>query len=308
MESLSNNPLSSARYDAGKAKEMAGDLAQVGDVKGLEALISAKRLSKASAGSLLETARRLVMEQARKGGTRDISEDARLELALGFLAAKDYAMAIHFLNEISASKSARIKAAVLNTFGVLDLILDRTPEAVEYWKKSLAVDPSYRPAAYNLGFIAMKYGDIKTGRARLIANNDDWFAEAGIFVADRNAGSTSLDGRCTRLLEKQADHPMIVFNCGLYQYQNKGNFKEAKELLEKSKGLKGGEPSWDSSAGRLIAEMNRAEGEKKSREAEAKRMEAAKKAPAGGQADKKEAGKPAQQPAGAQPEQSKKAH
>jgi hypothetical protein len=273
MESLSNNPLTSAHYSQAKAKGLADSLGRANSTKELEAALSAQRLARASAGQLLNTARKLVLADAKGNKAKDISEEAKLELALGAIGAKDYGLALHMLNELSASKDANIKAAVFNAFGILDLLLDRTPEAVEWWKKSLGVNKNYKPAAYNLGFLALKFGDLKTGRAAIVDFNEDWFAQGGLFVYDRNQGSKDLDSRCTKFMSERADHPMMVFNCGVYAMQNKNNSEEAKKQLGKVGNLSRLEKGWDEQSKALLRDLAKQE-----REEAASKQAASKKA------------------------------
>ena len=108
------------------------------------------------------------------------------------------------------------------------------PEAVRFLEQSLKAVPSYKPALMNLGFTALKGGDLKEAKKRFANIQDDWFVNSGMISIARLEGNNSYADRlCSQLLGSRGNHKPTVFNCALHEYQNKKDYKKARSMFEK---------------------------------------------------------------------------
>ena len=104
--------------------------------------------------------------------------------------------------------------------------------------------------------MSLKFGDFEGARAYLEPLGDDWSAQSGILVAVRNLGDNArADGICSRLLGKNSNNKMILFNCGLYFLQNKGDKAKARDLVTKAVKLEGGQQRWDDDAYKILEKL-----------------------------------------------------
>ena len=176
----------------------------------------------------------------KKDITRNISEIAKLELALSSLQSGKFSMAEYFLLDLKRSKNRKVRAAAHNAEGIIFLSDKKLPEAVAAWNQALKADPNYKAARLNIGFISLKYGDHRTAKKMLSNMQNDWFALTGLMIAERLAGNSSrVQSLCERIDDKKSGYKPARFSCALNLFQGLGKTKEAKSELKKVAKLPG---------------------------------------------------------------------
>lgn len=273
--SYSNNPLTSQTINSNKAASLAQKF-DGKDERTLEGRVSAARLARKGLGEVMGAAKKLAEAEMEKGAARTISDDVKLELALAALDSKNFALAEYYLQVLTDSRDAKVRAGAFNAMGVVALRDDRVPEAVLYFRQALKAVGNYRPALLNLGFTALMGGDLKTAKQTLSDMSSDWFVQSALISIERIEGDTGKAGElCDRVLSKESGHKAALFNCGLLEFQNKKNYNKAKELFAKSSKSRGGEPGWDNKANAMLADVSREEQREKQAEARKKAAAAA---------------------------------
>lgn len=302
--SLSNNPLTSHTVAASKAEDL---VARFQDAKGrvqLESKVAAERLARKNLSQVLASAKKIAELEMEKSAGNTAPESTQLELALAALNAKNYAFSEYYLQILTDSKKPKIKAAAFNAIGVIALKDDRIPEAVLYFKQALKAVSNYKPAMLNLGFAALKGGDLETARKALADMQSDWFVQYGLISIARLEGNEGRAGDlCEKVLSKEPQHKGALFNCALFELQNKKNFARARDLTSKAASAKYGDLGWDERAMQLTntidaeeSSIKRAQAQKKAEQAAEKSAEKntnkadakpdSKPAPQGGSSDK----------------------
>jgi len=301
--SLSNNPLTSATIASGKAEQEAERYrsGNAKDKRTVEGQVSAERLARKGLGDVLGSAKRLAEIEMEKGASNTISSEVKLELALAAMQAKNFAFAEYLLQELVESKNAKVKAGAYNAMGVIALHDDRVPEAVYDFKEALKAVSNYKPALLNLGFAALKGGDLSTTKQALSGLQNDWFVQYALISVARLEGNDSHAAElCDRVLKKEPAHIAALFNCALFEYQNRHNVAKAKEYLNRASRSKGGETGWSERSFMLISQIDQEEAQVKRDAAHnaAVKTAADKSAADKAAAEKAKAQKPAAKPAG----------
>ena len=288
VNSMSNNSLTSHTVNRAKAAEIASSLGsdKTKDPNSLYGAIAAHRLAGHTPGEALAKARALVDIELSKNIEKDLPEPAQLEIALSALQSGKLAFAEFYLDKLIRSKSPEIKAAAINALGVVALRMDRIPEAMVIFKESLAARNDYKPALLNIGFLALRGGDVATAKRALGGMQDDWYVESAFIPVLRVEGdSEKADGLCSKVLAAHPKHKPTLINCGINAYQGKADYKKARDYLNRALSVQGGSPIWDEKSGRLLgvvdAEEARASQVKANKEAEERKAkaEAAKQKP-----------------------------
>ena len=270
INSLTNNSLTSRTISLGKAEQQASRLSpNAKDKKTLEGRISALRLAKKPVNSLLDAAKKLADLEMKRGGVNNqIDDDVKLELAIGAVNSKKFALAEYYLQNLFSSKSAKVRAGAYNLTGVIALRNGRIPTAVVNFKESLKNISSYRPAQLNLGFIALRGGDVSTSKRAFSSMQSDWFVQTGLVTISRLEGNQNrVQSLCSKLLSR--NHKPTLYNCGLHEFQVKKNYKQAKVLMNKAVKARGNK-EWDTAIYKMITKVN-------FEEAQAKKKKAAQK-------------------------------
>jgi hypothetical protein len=282
VQSMSNSSLTNRTISRQKADEQAARLEpQRGgkEKRVLEGLLSAQRLSGKPVGDIMSTARAIADVEMRRSVDREISDDVKLEIAIGAVQQQKFALAEYFLSQLTASKDAKVRAGAWNLVGLIAIRQDRIPEAAFAFRESLKANGSYRAAQLNLGFLALRGGDFALAKRMLGEMQDDWFALSGLVIVERMEGDKGrADNLCEKVLDKRGDHKPTLFNCALHEYQGKRNFDKAKELLTRMTRARAapGSERWDEKAFRLIGEIDM----EKAREQKPPPAETPKPAPA----------------------------
>ena len=148
----------------------------------------------------------------------------------------------------------------------------------------------------NLGLTALKGGDLALAKRYLGDMQNDWFVQANMITIARLEGNNSKAGElCSKVLSKEPEHKSVLYNCALFELQNKGAFDKARAYAEKATKAKNGEASWDDRLFNLPNIIDLEESEKKRKAAQKAAQEKAKKAP------KPAAGQPATPPSSSSP-------
>jgi len=286
--SLSNSPLMSHTVNLSKVEDLIVKFEGAKGVVQLESRVAAERLGRKGLAQVLASAKKIAAAQMEKSAASTAPESTQLELALAALNAKNFAFAEYYLQALTDSKNAKIKAAAYNAIGVVALKDDRVPEAVLYFKQALKAVANYKPALLNLGFAALKGGDLETARKALGDMQNDWFVQYGLISVARMEGNDSrAQDLCEKVTSKEPQHKAALYNCALFELQNKKNFAKARDLSSKAASAKHGELGWDEKAMQLTNMVD-------FEETAVKRAQAQKKAAE--KAAEKAAGKPANKP------------
>ncbi|MCY4379957.1 MAG: hypothetical protein OXC40_00070 [Proteobacteria bacterium] len=258
MNSLSNNPLTPSAISRGQASDYANTLRdkEPTDEKSLLDGLVAARLGGADTLEVLNHARGLMNLRIKKT-KKDLPELAKLEIGLAALQEKNIARARVFLEPLLAStKNPQIKASIFNAYGVASLQVSQTSSAATYFKKALKAAPRYTPALFNMGFLALKYGHYSEAQKHLSGLQENWYARTALITADRqNKRNTRVDSSCSRLVREKSNHKVVLFNCGLFYFENKGDPQKARDLIEKATQQSGGDPNWDEVAFQILERL-----------------------------------------------------
>ncbi len=204
------------------------------DRKNLVALMSAKRMAGSSLSEVLATAKQLVQLEIKTNPKRGLPGFAKLELVLSALQSKKYALAEYYLYELVASSNKPLKAAAYTVQGIIRMNDNRLPEAIGSWNEALKVDPSYRPALLNLGFVSLKYGDFEKAKQHLSKVKRTWFESYGLMVAERmTKGVDKASSLCRNVLNAKPRYKPAILSCALNEYQGSGNAKAAISHVDK---------------------------------------------------------------------------
>ena len=144
------------------------------------------------------------------------------------------------------SKDKRVRSSVLNIQGILAYQENRLPEAVYYWKKALRSQENYKPAILNISFIALKYGDFYTAEKMLNSLKNNWFvlyAKAGLY---RLIGKLKESRNIyKKLLKTHSQYKPLLFNYGIYLWQENNDAIHAKKFINKSLKIDQGPEFWN---------------------------------------------------------------
>ena len=281
--SLTNNPLTSFTVNTGKAKSIADDLEgklknpTVKDRKDIIALMAAKRLAGEGVVPVFQVAKRLMIAEMKDNIKHNMPEVAMLELALASIQSKQIPMANHWLGKLLQSKNPKTKAAALTGQGMIALLDNRLPEAVAYWNEALKAKSDYEPARLNIGFSALRYGDVKTAKSMLSGMNQSWFVQTGLMQAERlGDNATEAASLCKSILEKRPNYKPAMFSCALNEYQGLGNLANGRLGLEQVAKAGGGPLSIDDKAFLILGKIEKELNQQQQREGAAKAAAAGK--------------------------------
>lgn len=239
-QSITNNRDTSLVYSEVKAAEYAQSLApSLAKLKGrnkmltANALLASYQLSSAGMNDMLKVARTFALERMRINIDANLPEQALLNLALGAVKKRKYALAENYLDVLLKSKNSKILSSAYTVAGTLDLISNRVPEAVLDWKKAVKVNSRNNAAKLNLGFVALKYGRYDDAKKYLSSMQNDWFALSGLSVAAFMLGDVSAaENYCKRSISANSKNKMSLFNCGIQSFIAKGDVDRSRKMLQ----------------------------------------------------------------------------
>jgi tetratricopeptide (TPR) repeat protein len=263
--SLSNNGMTGKAVNKREAQGLANRIgSQVAknspDLKReLTNVMALKRFAGANLNEIFGVAKAIITNEMKKDVSRKLPEQTELELALGAIESRKIAMAEHWLNQISDTRNKRMKAAELTARGIIALMDNRLPEAVDFWYQALKNFPNYTPAKLNLGFTALRFGDYTTAKKMLSDHQDDWFAATGLMQAERLANNVNrVVSLCKRILSQVNNYKPARFSCALNTYQGQGDLAKARKELESVARINGGPPEIDEKVFLVIGRIDKA--------------------------------------------------
>ncbi len=285
MNSVMNNSLTLHTVNRAKAEKiyvsLEGQSKNKADEKDIEGLLSAARLAGQDVNQLMAIAQRLALLEMKKNVEHDVSDEVKLELAIGAIKHSKFSLAEFYLEDLVKVKSDKIRAGAYNAYGVMALLEQRIPEAVDFWKQALKADGSYKPARFNLGFTALKYADAKTAKSALDGLQDDPFGISGLLVVERLLGNPSATAAlCKKILDSEPNYKPAIYNCAVHEFQSNNDFAKAKELIQRLAKVKSeGGSVVDEKGFKFSETMEKAKAQQKVEEPKPKDAGAAKKKP-----------------------------
>lgn len=255
--SLSNSALTSKTYNRAKADSEASRLAAGSNRDQLEAALSAQRLAGQSQAQLQTTLRKLAEIEMRTNIEREISDDAKLEVALAALQNNKLQSAEFQFYQLSRSKGAKIRAAALTGLGIISQRDKKLPEAASFWKEALKASSNFEPAALNLGMLALEHGDFVTAKAALNSVDQDWYVRTGLIVVEKLSGNNqAVQDLCDKVTAEQPQYKPALYNCGVFEYQATRNLPKAKALMTRMVQARIGGSGYDDKAYKLLTAID----------------------------------------------------
>lgn len=262
--SLGKNSYAQPRLSSQKINERVDTLAskQRPNATDLENLIALQSLARRPFGEIWVNAQKLSrMIKNNKG----VSEPVKLNLGISALRSGKYAVADYFLIPLSTeARSGRIKASANNAIGVMYLLGKNYQEASLAFKRALSASAAYRPAAFNLGMLQLRFGNFALARRTLGELPPDWFINASMLIIERHLGNIArANSLCQKVLQQKPNHKMSKLNCAIIEFEENKNYKKARKLLQEAAKIGGGGEFWENVIYRLLEEIDTQEFSKK---------------------------------------------
>ena len=228
----------------------------------LENLIAAQDLARRPFGEIWQNAQKL---SRMVKGNKGISDTVKLTLGIAALRSRKYAIADYFLTPLSTeARQGRIKASANNAIGIMHLLDRNYQDASLAFKRALSAAAGYRPAAFNLGLLQLRFGDFATARRVLGDIPPDWFINASMLIIERHLGNIArANGLCKKVLQQQPNHKMSKLNCAIIEFKENKNYKKARKLLQDAAKISGGGEFWENTIYKLLEEIDTQEFNKK---------------------------------------------
>ena len=262
--SLGKNSYAQPRLSSQKINERVDALAskQRLNPANLENLIALQSLARRPFGEIWANAQKLSrMIKNNKG----VSDSVKLNLGISALRSGKYAVADYFLTPLSTeARSGRIKASANNAIGVMYLLGKNYQEASLAFKRALSATTAYRPAAFNLGMLQLRFGNFALARRTLGDLPPDWFINASMLIIERHLGNIArANSLCQKVLQQKPNHKMSKLNCAIIEFEENKNYKKARKLLQEAAKISGGGEFWENVIYRLLEEIDTHEFSKK---------------------------------------------
>lgn len=258
VQSISNQPLSSkaVRISAAAENAMSIHTRKSSNEKDLLIALASARIGGANTTEMLQYASELMrirIQQSKK----DLPDFAKLEIGLAAIQDKNLARAKIFMDPlIKSTKNPLILASIYNGYGIAALQVGQKTDAAKFFQKSLSSLSSFEPALFNLGFLALEYGHYQSAERYLSSIKNDWYAQLGLVTAYRHTKrNNQAKTLCAQLTKKHQKNKIILFNCGLFYFQNLSSKKQARSLIEKATQESGGLPHWDETAFKVMEKL-----------------------------------------------------
>ncbi len=263
MLSLGKNSYARPRLSMQKINERIDTLAskQRPSPADLENLIALQSLARRPFGEIWANAQKLSrMIKNNKG----VSDTVKLNLGISALRSGKYAAADYFLDPLTKARSGRIKASANNAIGVMYLLGKNYQDASLAFKRALSATAAYRPAAFNLGMLQLRFGNFALARRTLGDLPPDWFINASMLIIERHLGNvTRANSLCKKVLQQKPNHKMSKLNCAIIEFEENKNYKQARKLLQEAAKIGGGGEFWENLIYRLLEEIDTREFSKK---------------------------------------------
>ena len=264
MLSLGKNRYAQPRLSMQKINERVDALAskQRLSTADLESLITLQGLARRPFGEIWENAQKL---SRMLKGNKGISHMLKLNLGIAALRSRKYAIADYFLTPLATeAKMGRIKASANNAIGVMYLLEQNYQEASLAFKRAMSASSAYRPAAFNLGMLQLRFGNFTMARRTLGDIPPDWFINASMLIIERHLGNVArANGLCKKVLQEKRNHKMSKLNCAIIEFEENKNYKKARKLLQEAAKISGGGEFWENVIYKLLEEIDTKEFNKK---------------------------------------------
>ena len=262
--SLGKNSYTQPRLSMQKINERVDALASKQRPKpaNLENLIALQSLARRPFGEIWVNAQKL---SRMVKGNKGVSDMVKLNLGISALRSGKYAVADYFLMPLSTeARSGRIKSSANNAIGVMYLLEKNYQEASLAFKRALSATAAYRPAAFNLGMLQLRFGNFSMARRTLGDIPPDWFINASMLIIERHLGNVArANGLCKKVLQQKPNHKMSKLNCAIIEFEENKNYKKARKLLQEAAKISGGGELWENVIYRLLEEIDTQEFSKK---------------------------------------------
>ena len=264
MFSLGKNRYAQPRLSMQKINEQVDALASKPRLSraDLENLIAAQGLARRPFGEIWQNAQKL---SRMIKGNKGIADAVKLNLGIAALRARKYAIADYYLTPLSTeARRGRIKASANNAIGIMHLLNKNYQDASLAFKRALSAAAGYRPAAFNLGLLQLRFGDFATARRVLGDLPPDWFINASMLIIERHLGNIArANGLCKKVLQQRPNHKMSKLNCAIIEFKENKNYKKARKLLQDAAKISGGGEFWENMIYKLLEEIDTQEFNKK---------------------------------------------
>lgn len=259
--SLANDPLTLHSVNMEDVKSQRKKLLESNknDSETLASLVGMGRWQRENLDTMKKQVGQFVELESSKDS--DVSEYAKFDLAIAAYYAHSWGEMFLWLEELQASKDKVIAAQVANFRGVLAINDGRIPEAGEFFKLALSLDPKNEGALLNMGFLNLKYGYYEESEKQLTLLTEDTLAASGLIISTRMLNrDTETATYCQTVLQKTPKYKPALFNCALSELQDRKDIKRverAQDLLEKCVKLPGGDAASNKEASKLLGEVNK---------------------------------------------------
>jgi tetratricopeptide (TPR) repeat protein len=215
-----------------------------------------KRLSKSPLDEIRDIAKKISIKNLEKNPDKGLSDPIQLELALSAFQNGKYALSDFYINQILDSKEKNIIFSVKNLKALIAVKDGRLMEAIAIWKEILSQNPSHEAAVLNLGSYAVKYGRFNEGLDILGKGIISWYIDSVILISYRNFEKNEETQKlCDSILIQNPNHKQTLFNCGLFEWQNKMDPVKSKELFQKAMVVKGGPSIWEEEGKKILEKV-----------------------------------------------------
>ncbi len=264
MLSLGKNSYTQPRLSMQKINERIDALASKQRPRqvDLENLIMLQGLARRPFAEIWDNAQKLSRTLKSDKG---LSEMLQLNIGIAALRARKYAIADYFLTPLSTgARLGRIKSGANNAIGVMYLLEQNYQEASLAFKRALSATSAYRPAAFNLGMLQLRFGNFSLARRTLGDIPPDWFINASMLIIERHLGNIArANGLCKKVLQQRPNHKMSKLNCAIIEFEENKNYKKARKFLQEAAKISGGGEFWENVIYKLLEEIDTKEFNKK---------------------------------------------
>ncbi len=232
--SRSGNKQTSHAYDKGRAEALSEKLGAASDKdqRSIALIMSSKRLAGKGVNVALNFGKKITAIEQMKNIEADVPDYVKAELVMTGIQANKLEFAEHYIAELKQSKNRNALATAYNAEGVIFALDGNIQEAEISWKKAVEIVPGFEAAALNLAFTGLRYGDFKQARQILGTMPEDWFTNYGLISAERmSRKSTRPATLCDKVLQSQPKNKAVLYNCGLYEFQNNNDYDKAKDYF-----------------------------------------------------------------------------